>query len=133
VSALRRRVFTVSPWEDRVGYSRAVEAGNMIFVAGTTSTDPKTGKIQHPGDMGRQAEAAFANALAALARLDASAEDVVRVTMFVTDMDRFEEVVPKHKAAFGAHPPAATVVEVQRLAHPDLVFEVEVTAVRHKA
>lgn len=125
----RKRVFTTSPWEDKVGYARAVRAGNMIFVSGTTSVDPETGEIQHPGDVGAQAVAAFANAIKALERLGADAKDVVRVTMYLTHMDRFEEVVAVHKKFFGSNPPAATAVGVSALADPRLVFEVEVTAV----
>lgn len=111
-----------------MGYARAVRAGNLIFVSGTTSVDPETGEIQHPGDMGAQAVAAFTNVIKALERLGAGAEHVVRVTMYLTEMDRFDEVVAIHKKFFGENPPAATAVEVNSLADRALLIEVEVTA-----
>lgn len=124
----RKRVFTTSPWEDKVGYARAIRAGDLIFVSGTTSVDPETGDIQHPGDLGAQAVAAFTNVIKALERLGADAEHVVRVTMYLTEMGRFDEVVPIHKKFFGENPPAATAVEVSALADPLLLIEVEATA-----
>ena len=124
----RPRVFTKSPWEDKVGYCRAVNAGGFVFVSGTTSVDPDSGHVMHAGNMGRQAALAFSNVARALERLGSSTANVVRVRMYVTDIARFDEVAVLHKQFFGQEPPAATVVEVSALAHPDLMFEVEVTA-----
>jgi enamine deaminase RidA (YjgF/YER057c/UK114 family) len=82
----------------------------------------------HAGNMGRQAALAFSNVARALERLGSSTANVVRVQMYVTDIAKFDEVAALHKQFFGQEPPAATVVEVSALAHPDLMFEVEVTA-----
>lgn len=124
------RIQSASQWEDRVGYARAVRAGNLVFVSGTTSTDPVTGAVLHKGDVAAQVRQAFANVERALQRVGASMRDVVRVTMYTTDLRRFDaEIGPVHREFFGNVHPAATIVEVRRLAHPDLLFEAEATAV----
>lgn len=124
-----RRVFSASQWEDKVGYARAVVANGFVFVAGTTSTDPATGAILHVGDMEQQVRQTFANIDRALAQCESSLSHVVRVTMYTTDLSRFEAIGRVHREFFGAVRPAATIVEVARLAHPHLLFEAEVTAV----
>lgn len=124
-----KRVFSASRWEDKVGYARAVKSGGLVFVAGTTSTDPETGAVLHKGKMGAQVRQTFENVRRALERAGCTLDDVVRVTMYTTDMGRFDELGRVHREVFQAVRPAATLVEVKRLAHPDLLFEAEVTAV----
>ena len=114
------------PWEARVGYARAVRAGDHVHVAGCTGVGPDGRAV--PGGMRAQLRQAIAHAEAALAMAGATLEDVVRTRLFVTDIGRWEEAADAHAEAFGAHPPAAAMVEVARLIAPDLLVEIEVDA-----
>ena len=117
----RRTATSGAEWEDRYGYRRAVRVGDWIAVSGTTA----------PGaDAYAQARAAFQIALAALEGLGGGVADVVRTRMYVVDIARDAEAVGRaHREAFGAAPPAATMVEVRALIGPELLVEVEVDAV----
>ena len=121
------RIASGAVWEPIFGYSRAVRAGDWIAVSGTTSFD-NDGKIVGYGQMYVQARQAIANIASALERAEATLADVVRTRMFTTDMRRVEEIARAHRESFGATPPAATLVEVRRLVHPDLLFEIEADA-----
>ena len=81
-----RRASSGTAWEPVVGYSRAVRAGDFIFVAGCTSVDGAD--LVHPGDAHAQTAQAIKNAAAGLAKLGASLADVVQTRMFVTDIGR---------------------------------------------
>jgi enamine deaminase RidA (YjgF/YER057c/UK114 family) len=116
-----------APWEPIFGYSRAVRAGGWLAVSGTTSFDER-GLIVGQGQMYVQTRQAIANIAAALERAGMSLANVVRTRMFVTDMSRFAEVARAHGEAFRANPPAATIVEVTRLIHPDMLIEIEADA-----
>jgi enamine deaminase RidA (YjgF/YER057c/UK114 family) len=111
-------------WEPIAGYSRAVKAGPMILVSGTTATEAD-GRIVGRGQMYTQARQAIANIAKVLEQAGAKLSDVVRTRMFVTDISRFSDIARAHKEAFGENPPAATCVEVKALVHPDLMFEIE--------
>jgi isochorismate pyruvate lyase len=123
-----QRHFTGSPWEAKVGYCRAVRAGNLVFVSGTAPV-AKGGGVEAPGDPTRQARRCFEIAVAALRALGAGPEHVVRTRMYVSDASRWEEFGRAHAEAFGAHPPAATMIEVQGFVDPAMMIEVEVDAV----
>ena len=116
------------PWESVVGYSRAVRTGNHVFVAGTTSALPD-GSIHGVGNGYEQARFVFEIIGQALAEAGASFADVVRTRMFVTDISRWEEFGRAHGEIFADIRPAATMVEVQRLLHSDMLIEIEVDAV----
>ena len=128
-----RRVSTGGPWEAAYGYARAVRRGATVAVSGTTASahpDVIGGTAPLPPGAADQARLAFEVALAALARLGATPADVIRTRMFVVDIAADGEAVGRvHAALFGAHPPAATMVEVTRLIRPDLRVEVEIDAV----
>ncbi|MDF1504368.1 RidA family protein [Roseisolibacter sp. H3M3-2] len=124
----RRLVTSGTPWEPRVGYSRAVRAGAFVFVSGTTATGPD-GTLLHPGDAYGQARQAFANVLSALERAGARAEDVVRTRMFVTDISRFEEYGRAHAEAFGHVRPATAMYGIEALVDPAMLIEVEADAI----
>ncbi len=123
-----RRISSGGPWEEKVGYSRAVAAGPWILVAGTTST--VDGQVTDVGDLFEQTRTAFGIALAALERLGATAADVVQTRMYILDMDQQDAVARAHRAVFGSIRPTATMLGVAALAHPDHLIEVEVTAFR---
>ena len=121
------RISTNTPWEPIVGYSRLVRAGDMVAVSGTTATDER-GMIVGAGQMYVQARQAMVNIRTALDRAGLAMHHVIRTRMFVTDMNRFAEVARAHKEFFADSPPASTVVEVRRLAHPDMMIEIEADA-----
>ncbi len=123
-----RRTFSGAPWESEVGYCRALRAGPHIYVTGTAAVDD-TGEVFAPGDAYCQARRCFEIIQRALAELGADLSRVVRTRMFVTDVDRWNEVGRAHKEFFGEYPPATTMVEVPRLIHPDMLVEIEATAV----
>ena len=121
------RISTNTPWEPIVGYSRLVRAGDIVAVSGTTATDER-GMIVGAGQMYVQARQAMVNIRTALDRAGLAIHHVIRTRMFVTDMNRFAEVARAHLEFFADSPPASTVVEVRRLAHPDMMIEIEADA-----
>ena len=123
-----QRSFSGAPWEEHVGYCRALRAGSRIFVTGTAAVAPEGG-VFTPGDGYAQALRCFEIIASSLAELGAGVEHVVRTRMFVTDIDRWEEYGRAHREVFGAHPPTTTMVEVRRLIHPDMLIEIEADAV----
>ena len=123
----RVNVSSRGPLEATVGYSRAVRVGNHVAVAGTTTLH--TGGVDHPGDCYRQARAVLRIIEDALRQVGASLSDVVRTRAFLTDISRAEEYGRAHGEVFGDIRPAATLVEVSALVHPDLVVEIEVDAI----
>jgi enamine deaminase RidA (YjgF/YER057c/UK114 family) len=126
--ARRRRVTSGVPFEKAVGYSRAVAAGDFIFVSGCTSI--AHGKIVYEGDVARQTEQALLNVSSALEQFGASLADVVQTRLYVTDISRWEEVGQAHRLAFELEPPATSMVQVAALIDPRLLVEVEAVAHR---
>ena len=120
------RVFSDAPWEKIVGYSRAVAAGDYVFVTGCTSIDGA--EFVHPGDAEAQTRQAIANVAAALAKLGCALADVVRTRMFVTDISRWEEYGRAHGEAFGQVMPATSMIGVSALIDPRMLVEVEAVA-----
>lgn len=115
----RRNVYSDSPFEGRVGYSRAVRVGPLVVVAGTTAT----------GDgLAAQTREVFRRIDTALRETGAALSDVVRTRMYVTDISDWEVVAAIHAEVFGDIRPVATLVEVSALISPDLLVEVEVDA-----
>lgn len=125
---IRQVASSGAPWETTYGYRRAVRAGNHVFVAGTAPV-ADDGTTFAPGDAGAQARRCFEIALLALRQLGGGPEHVVRTRMYVTDIGRADEFGRVHGEVFGAHPPAATMVEVKGLIRPDMLIEVELDAI----
>ncbi len=123
---MTRRVSSGAPWESVVGYSRAVAAGDHVYVTGCTSQD--RGTVLHVGDPYEQTRQAIRNVEAALAELGAALTDVVRTRIYVTDISRWQDYGRGHGDAFGAVMPATTMVEVSALIDPDMLVEVEAVA-----
>ncbi len=124
----RKTITTGSKWESIVGYARAVRVGNLVFVAGTTSTDP-SGNLVGKGDAYEQTRQILRNIESALRATGATIENVVRTRMFVTDISLWEDVGRAHGEIFGKILPASSMVEVKSLIHPDMLIEIEVDAV----
>ncbi len=113
-------------WEDLVGYSRAVRIGNLIEVSGTTSVDGDI--LVGKDDLYAQTKFILLKVEKALHEAGAQMTDVVRTRMYVTDISKWEEAGKAHAEFFGTIKPATTMIEVSRLIHPDLLIEIEVSA-----
>jgi enamine deaminase RidA (YjgF/YER057c/UK114 family) len=123
-----RRIASGAPWESIVGYSRAVAAGDHVWVTGCTSL--LDGEVVHEGDAYAQTRQAIGNVEWALGEAGATLADVVRTRIFVTDISRWEEYGRAHGEAFGATMPATSMVEVSALIDPRMLVEVEAVAYR---
>ncbi len=119
-----------SPWEDIVGYSRAVRVGNIIEVAGTTAMDGDV--LVGKGDLYAQTVYIFKKIEKVLLEAGASLSDVVRTRMFVTSISQWEEAGRAHGEFFRDIKPVATMIEVSNLIDKELLIEIEVTAVVDK-
>ena len=124
----RIKISSGAKWEDIVGYSRAVRVGNMIEVAGTTAVDER-GEIVGLNNPYEQTKYILVKIEKALIEAGASMKDVVRTRMFVTDISKWEEIGKAHGEFFRAIKPAASMIEVKGLINPNLLVEIEVTAI----
>lgn len=123
-----RRTFSGAPWESRVGYCRALRAGQHIHVTGTAAVTDD-GEVFAAGDAYEQAKRCFTIIRRALNELGADLSCVVRTRMFVTDISRWAEFGRAHGEFFGEHPPATSMIEVSGLIDPAMLIEVEADAV----
>jgi enamine deaminase RidA (YjgF/YER057c/UK114 family) len=122
------RISSGGPWEDAVGYSRAVVAGPWVLVAGSTSTID--GEVRHEGDAYAQTLEAFGVVRRALEQAGLSLDDVVRTRMYVRDVHDSDAVGRAHSELFDHVRPAATMVEVSGFIDPRMLVEVEADAYR---
>ncbi|MBI5089900.1 MAG: RidA family protein [Actinobacteria bacterium] len=123
----RSKVDAARPWAATVGYSRAIRVGDLIEVSGTSATTAG-GEVVAPGDPYRQTQYILQEVLGALAELGATPEDVVRTRVYLTNIDHWAEVGRAHGEVFAGLDPACSFVEISRLMLPELVVEVEATA-----
>ena len=124
---MRKQIGTGSVWEDAIGYSRAVRVGNIIEVAGTTSMDGDT--LIGKDDVYEQTVFILKKIEKSLVELGSSLQDVVRTRMFVTDIYQWEPIGKAHGEFFSEIKPVSTMVEVKSLIIPELLVEIEVTAI----
>ena len=123
-----QRTFSGAPWEERVGYCRALRAGNNIYVTGTAPVNAQGG-CYAPGDAYAQTRRCLDIIALALEDLGAGLSCVVRTRLFVTDISRWEEYGRAHREAFSGNPPATTMVQVSSLIDPAMLIEIEADAV----
>lgn len=131
---MEQRVINPWRWQDRFGYSQAIEiraADRILFCAGQVSVDAD-GTIVHAGDLRAQLGQAFDNLETVLGQAGFSLANVVRLDYFTTDPDGFganDDLVKERFRAAG-HVPASVLIGVARLGSPDLLVEIEATAVK---
>jgi len=125
----RERISSGSTFEAQIGYSRAVVAGDWIFVSGTTGFDYATMSISD--DLLEQTEQCLKNIESALKQANSSLNDVVRVTYVLPNGSEFEQCWPVLRKYFGDVRPAAMMISASLL-DPRMKIEIEVTALRQK-
>ena len=124
----KRQNFTSgSPWEDFIGYCRAVKVGNTIEIAGTTASKDEAGNALT--NVHDQTKAILEKLSKVLQDAGASLNDVVRTRMFLTDITQWEEAAKAHGHFFKDIKPVTTMVEVSKLIDPEILIEIEVSAI----
>ena len=123
----RLKISTGAQWEDIVGYSRAIRAGNQIEVSGTIALD-KDGNSVAEGDPYGQTVHIIGIARRALEAAGSGLEDVIRTRIYVTDISMWEDVGRAHGEFFSKIKPATSMLEVVRLIRPQSLVEIEFTA-----
>ncbi len=122
----RTRISSGGPFEDRVGYSRAIRVDDRVFVSGSTGIRPD-GTI--PEGAEAQARQTLDTIEAALTEAGATIGDIVRVRNYVTNIDEWEQIAVALHERFDTVRPAMTMVEVSRLIAPEMRIEIEVEAI----
>lgn len=117
-----------SPWEDIVGYSRAVKVGNTIEISGTVASD-EHGNVVGNGDAYAQTKFILQKIEKVLHQAGASLQDVVRTRMFVTNISQWETYGKAHGEVFGSIKPCTSMIEVKGLIGDDYLIEIEATAI----
>ena len=124
----RRRVSSPAVPEPPPGtFSRAIQVGNQLFVAGMTANSPSG--IDGGDSMAAQTHAVFTKIKALVEAAGGTMNDIVKMTGFITDISRRDEYLRARQPFFTTDPPASTLVEITALAAPGLIIEVEVMAV----
>ena len=116
-----------APLEDKVGYSRAVRIGNMVFVGGTTTTTPE-GVVEAEGDAYLQTKIILQKIEQALVKAGAKLSEVYRVRIYVTDISRSQEYMQAYSEFFKEIKPVTILAEISALARPAHLVEIEAEA-----
>lgn len=119
-----KKISSGGPWEESIGYSRAVVAGPYIHVSGSTAT--VDGVLQHEGDAYGQTKVAFELIQRALAEGGHSLSDIVRTRVYLSDAKDMDAVGRAHGELFGEIRPAATMLAGIKFINPAMLVEIEV-------
>lgn len=122
----RIKITSGTPWEDKIGYSRAVRIGRIIEVSGTVAIDGE--KIIAPGDPYKQTKFIIQKIEKALNDAGGSLTDVIRTRIYVTNIMDWDAVGRAHGESFKTIKPVTTMIEVKSLIDPNFVVEIEATA-----
>ena len=126
ITAMRQNITSGAPWEDQVGYCRAIRVGNTIEVSGTAQF--KEGKTAGSNAY-EQTQVCLEIIKEAIEKAGGKMEHVVRTRIFVTDINQWVAIGKAHGEIFKDIKPATTMVEVRSLIEPDMLVEVEATAI----
>ena len=124
--AADRLISSGGPWEESIGYSRAVVAGDYVHVSGSTAT--VDGVLQHEDDAYNQTITALEVISAALAQVQYGLADVVRTRVYLANPEHMESVSKAHGEVFGQIRPAATILAGLKFINPKMLVEIEVDA-----
>jgi enamine deaminase RidA (YjgF/YER057c/UK114 family) len=124
----RRNFSSGAKWEDIVGYSRAVQVGNVLEVTGTVAADENG--VVGKGDMYVQTQFALQKIEKVVREAGFSMNDVVRTRLFVTDISRWQEAGKAHAEFFQQIKPCTTMLEVSKLIEPDYLIEIEASLIK---
>lgn len=123
----RQNILTGSPWEDKMGYCRAVRIGNIVEVSGTVAI--VDGEIVKADDAYAQTNNIIERISKVLEEAGVSLKEVVRTRIFTTDITKFDDIARAHGAYFGEIKPTTGIYEISKLVSPDYLVEIEFTAV----
>ncbi|KAA1245516.1 RidA family protein [Aquimarina sp. RZ0] len=115
-----KKISTGSPWEDSVGYSRAIKIGNIIEVSGTTAK----GANEY-----EQTVAIIESVKKVLIEFDADLAHIIRTRIYCTDITKWEKIGEAHGEFFKDIKPVTSMVEVSKLIDPDILVEIEFSAI----
>jgi enamine deaminase RidA (YjgF/YER057c/UK114 family) len=123
----RQNILTGSPWEDKMGYCRAVRIGNIIEVSGTVAI--VDGEKVKADDAYAQTQNILERIEKVLEEAGASMKDVVRTRIFTTDITQFDNIAKAHGAYFKDIKPTTGIYEISKLVAPEYLVEIEFTAI----
>ncbi len=123
---MRQNISSGAPWEDQVGYCRAVRIGNTIEVSGTA---PVVDGQTAGSNAYEQTKICLEIIKNAIEEAGGKIEDVIRTRMYVTDISQWVAIGKAHGEVFSQIKPATTMVEVSALIEPDMLIEIEATAI----
>lgn len=115
-------------WQDQFGFSQAVKARGVLYLSGQGSIDEK-GNLVNPGNFEAQVNQAWDNIKKVVESAGGDMDNIVRTTIFVTDMRYLQMVTETGKKYFTKGYPASTLVQISQLAIPGMMIEIEATAV----
>ena len=125
----RRRIDPGWKWDDNFNMSQGIQIGDAIYVSGQVAMD-SDGNVVGEGDMKAQTRQALENVRSVLEMAGASMGDVVKITVYLTDISRLRDTHEVRAQFFPDPPPASTGIEVSALAFPGLMVEIEAIAVK---